>query len=316
MRVGRIVVAEGVEVAFEDTLEESVSKSDAARIPTLFFVYGLGCAISHWKHQMAFFSRPAAASSDRVRMVWMDFRGHGASAQLAPEDRLRLATLADDLAIVSSILQLPKAIFLGQSMGGTVILELAARHPECVGGLVLLGAPIGGPSAGFNFGPFAGVSRTGWKFLIRLGQAWPRVVRDLHARLVPQNDPVRRELLVLAVREIVRAYGFNPRLARTSDIHTYVEELLAVSPNVFLDLAADLEAFRLEDLPEVPRDLPALIIAGEQDKVVPMAQAEALHRWLAASELMVVPHGSHCPHFDDPGLVNSAISEFVLRLRR
>jgi pimeloyl-ACP methyl ester carboxylesterase len=56
---------------------------------------------------------------------------------------------------------------------------------------------------------------------------------------------------------------------------------------------------------------PALAIAGGRDQLVPLGEMRRLVKHLPAGELFVVPHGSHCPHFDDPGLVNRRIERFL-----
>ncbi|MEZ4742623.1 MAG: alpha/beta hydrolase [Bdellovibrionota bacterium] len=61
--------------------------------------------------------------------------------------------------------------------------------------------------------------------------------------------------------------------------------------------------------------VPTLIIAGKQDRCVPLPNIEYLASKLKNAQIEVIPHGSHCPHLDDPPLVNELISNFIRKKR-
>ena len=50
------------------------------------------------------------------------------------------------------------------------------------------------------------------------------------------------------------------------------------------------------------------------DKIIPIEEARRIHRAIPKSKLEIIDHGSHCPHFDDPVLVNNKIEEFINNL--
>ena len=65
------------------------------------------------------------------RILRFDMRGHGDSAR--PEDRpLDLDCLADDLLAIMDAAEVPRAHLLGESIGGTIVLNAALRAPERV----------------------------------------------------------------------------------------------------------------------------------------------------------------------------------------
>ena len=66
----------------------------------------------------------------------VDQRGHGTSD--APDDGYDFATLTADLVAVLDHLGWGAPAVAGQSWGGNVVVELAARHPDRVGSLVLV----------------------------------------------------------------------------------------------------------------------------------------------------------------------------------
>jgi pimeloyl-ACP methyl ester carboxylesterase len=64
----------------------------------------------------------------------VDLRGHGQSDK--PDHGYDMARVADDLAAVVTSIGWERPVVVGQSWGGNVVLELAARHPRLVGGAV------------------------------------------------------------------------------------------------------------------------------------------------------------------------------------
>ncbi len=67
-------------------------------------------------------------------VVTLDLRGHGRSSK--PDGPYDVPTVADDLAALIGALRLDRPVVAGQSWGGNVVLELAARHPGAARGIV------------------------------------------------------------------------------------------------------------------------------------------------------------------------------------
>lgn len=286
---GAFLASDGETLYFED--------SGGAGRP-LFFVYGLACSIMHWKYPRAHFAKLGR------RQVWMDFRGHGNSPMPALPHRLSIEGMADDLAELCANRGISNAVFLGQSMGGTVALALAARYPELVSGLVLLGSPGRDPSPAFPLQP---LSRLSWLGVTTLNRIAPRFLRLAHHFA---ERSLEHPAALLVLREMIRSGGFNAKLARTEDIDEYVEHVLKVDPQAFYDLMSDMRDFDVAKLSASIR-CPSLVVAGAMDKIVPPSESRYLAKHLPGAELVMVPHGSHCPHFDDPTYVNTAIHDFL-----
>lgn len=67
-------------------------------------------------------------------VVAVDQRGHGRSSK--PDHGYDFATLVDDLCRVSDLLDLERPVAVGQSWGGNVVVEFAARRPDRIAGVV------------------------------------------------------------------------------------------------------------------------------------------------------------------------------------
>jgi abhydrolase domain-containing protein 14 len=61
---------------------------------------------------------------------------------------------------------------------------------------------------------------------------------------------------------------------------------------------------------------PALAIWGEQDRIVPISDAELLVRSVKHGQSIIVPNGSHAPYMSNPSLFNHELLQFVAACAR
>jgi pimeloyl-ACP methyl ester carboxylesterase len=81
---------------------------------------------------------PAFTANHQV--ITVDLQGHGRTADI---DRpLRFETMADDIAALIAHLGLGKVNLLGYSLGGSVAIQTAIRHPEVVERLIVISSPF------------------------------------------------------------------------------------------------------------------------------------------------------------------------------
>ena len=95
--------------------------------PAVVFVHGWSCDSRYWHNQIPYFSK-------KYRVITIDLAGHGNSGF----GRTVYATEAfgQDVAAVLRKLDVKKAVLVGHSMGGEIILYAAKIAPERVIGLV------------------------------------------------------------------------------------------------------------------------------------------------------------------------------------
>ena len=105
-----------------------VNDGGSGGVPVLF-VHSLAGNAAQWHSQLYHLRRTR-------RAVGFDLRGHGSSPP--PEDRdYSIESMAEDIGTVANALALGRFILAGHSMGGTLAIAFAAKHPEKVAGLFL-----------------------------------------------------------------------------------------------------------------------------------------------------------------------------------
>jgi pimeloyl-ACP methyl ester carboxylesterase len=101
--------------------------------PEFLFVHGLGGDRTHFTPQMEYFARQG-------RVLIAELRGHGESDK--PQEAYSIEGFAEDLVWLCTRQQITKPLIVGQSMGGNMALEIAARYPDFPAGLVLLDSGV------------------------------------------------------------------------------------------------------------------------------------------------------------------------------
>ena len=120
----------------------------ALKVPgaTLYYeVRGAGpvlLCISGGPTDAGMFSDLASRLADRYTVVCYDQRGHSRSALDGEPEDIPVALHADDAAAILAALGDEPAYVYGSSGGGTIGLELVARHPDLVRTLVAHEAPL------------------------------------------------------------------------------------------------------------------------------------------------------------------------------
>ncbi|MGB0114617.1 MAG: alpha/beta hydrolase [Ilumatobacteraceae bacterium] len=126
-----IALESGVEVHVIDWAGNDTADPDVPPgLPPLLLVHGLASNARLWDGV----ARRLSALGHHV--VSVDLRGHGQSSK--PDDGYDMATVADDLHLLIDELGMQRPIAVGQSWGGNVVLELAARHPADVSAIACI----------------------------------------------------------------------------------------------------------------------------------------------------------------------------------
>jgi len=213
------------------------------------------------------------------RCIAHDRRGHGRSSQ--PWTGNDMDTYADDLAELVQHLDLKNAIHVGHSTGGGEVARYIARHgTRRVAKAVLISSvpPIMLKSAANPAGlPIS-------------------VFDGLRAGVAADRSQFWKELSM-------PFYGYNRPGAKVSEgvrDAFWLQSMMAGFPAAYFCIKAFSETDQTEDLKKF--DVPTLVIQGDDDQIVPFADAGALQARLVKGAVLKVykgaPHGLCTTHKD------------------
>jgi pimeloyl-ACP methyl ester carboxylesterase len=207
------------------------------------------------------------------RVVTADLRGHGDSDTTFGS--YGDAETADD--VVALLELLGPAVVAGSSMGAGSAVIAAARRPDLVSGLVLLGPFVRDPAV-------SAAARLALRVAMAppwAARAWQAYLPTLYAGRRPDDHDAYVGDVVAAVRRPGYARAFS-RTTRTS--HALAEQL---APQV---------------------QAPSLVVMGERDPDFDPPAEEAA--WVAEQlrgQVLMVPDAGHYPHSQRPDLVAPAV---------
>lgn len=215
-----------------------------------------------------------------IRALVPTQRGHGDATK--PPTGYAVGDFARDLAAFMDELGLQRATLVASSSAAFTALRVATDSPARVAGLVLLGAPWSlrerAPSLGFVEAVFA------------------------------LEDPVDPGF----VREFVRDTSSERVPER------FLETMIAESSKV----PARVWKHTLEGLLAAPSaaestpDVPALIVWGDSDELLPRADQVRLNTAIPGSRLVVYEGVGHVVHWEQPERVARDVARFVATLGR
>jgi pimeloyl-ACP methyl ester carboxylesterase len=254
--------------------------------PPLLLLSGFTAQASGWSEP---FTRLLQQQFSTIRY---SHRGTGTSDRLGGDITLR--ELADDATGLLSALGIEKAHVLGVSMGGMVAQELVLNHPQAVLGLVLGCTTCGGASHSHREGGAV--------------PAAPEVI----ALLTPQSglsreEQVRRSWPAITTPEFLESHPevleerLRLSLINPTPIETSMKQMAAV------------QAFdSFERLPQI--EAPTLVIHGDRDVLVPVANSYVLKERIPGAELRIVPGAGHLFTFEFPEESAAAVVEFLTKV--
>src|SRR6266498_1075931 len=254
----------------------------------IILLHGLGASKITWLPLL----EPLA---ERHRVVIPDLPGHGESDKPRREYTPRF--YASVLRHLMDAVGVERATVMGNSLGGRIALELALRSPGRVAALVLLDPSV----PGLRWRHVMGFSRV---FPTEIG-AIPFPLRErwmevMIRRLFARPDRLPYEGYSAAASEFIRIYRDpGARMAFFSTLRHIVTE----RPDSFF---ASLR--RIKQL--------ALIVFGEQDRLVPPRLGVRLAEHLPNSELVVLPDVGHVPQFEATEETLELLASFLNRIPR
>jgi non-heme chloroperoxidase len=230
------------------------------------FSHGWPLSADAWEDQMFFLA------SRGYRCIAHDRRGHGRSSQ--PWHGNDLDTYADDLAALVQALDLKNAIHVGHSTGGGEVARYVGRHgTKRVAKAVLIGA----------------ITPLMLKTAANPGGTPIEAFDQLRAAVQADRSQFWKDLSV-------PFYGYNRPAAKVSEgvrESFWLQGMMAGFPASYFCIKAFSETDLTEDLKKI--DVPTLILHGDDDQIVPIADSALLSAKIVKGAVLKVykgaPHG-------------------------
>lgn len=254
---------------------------DSGDGPVLLLIHGMYGDHTDWEPVL----RPLA---EHHRVIALDLPGFGLSSK--PHVDYSADFFVSALEAFLKHLEVPKAIFVGNSFGGIICMLYALAHPERTSGLVLI------DSGGFyEWSPQEREDAQSRFRKERLRKLSPEIHRRLFGSIfVNGPSSVASAYMSKQDKKLIRA-----------DFEQYVH---AIHSSVQLALDEVL----LDRLPEIK--CPVLILQGAKDEIVKMEWVkEGASRFLNA-QMKVVDDCGHVPQLESPQEVVRLMSEFMSKL--
>ena len=260
--------------------------------PLVILLHGFPEFWYAWRYQI-----PALAAAG-YRVIALDQRGYNLSDKPKGVRHYRLDSLLDDVLSIIRHAGEQSAVVVGHDWGGAVAWNFAMRHPQAVEKLIVLNAPH--PQrfleelltfSQFCKSWYMALFQLPWlpEMLIRAGD-YAGLERTL------RNDPVHPGAFGEADIALYKQAISQPG-ALTATIN-YYRALFRVNPVGYKRTITRI-------------DVPTLLIWGEQDRFVPLANGRAYETNLPKAALKVLPGVGHSAILEAPEQCMALIAPFL-----
>ena len=229
-------------------------------LTTLIFLHGFGSSLHTWDAW-------ASALEQDYRVIRLDLPGFGLSGENEKNDFSDTHDIAVILGLLDT-LEVNKASFVGNSLGGKLAWRIAAAYPNRVDKLVLI-SPDGFASEGFEYDK---PHQASWM---------------LSAMTIALPKPLLK-------MSLLSAYA-NPTSLSSAMLDRYYD--LMCAPGVRKSIVARLNQTVLKDPRPILKTIQAdtLLLWGEDDAMIPIANAQDYLKLIPKVRLEALPKTGHLP---------------------
>lgn len=245
-------------------------------VSTLLFLHAFPLSADMWEPQI-----PALPPG--WRLIAPDYRGFGQSS--VSDGTQTLDDYAGDVVDLLDALHIHEAVVAGCSMGGYVAFALLRSAPQYVSGLMLIDTRAQADTEEGKAG-----RRRMLEMIDRAGTEG--VAQEMCPKLLGASTRRNRPDLVNLVEQLIMG---NPPQA----LKAAVAAMMARPDST--DLLKGLH-------------LPAAVVAGAEDALIPLAAVHDLRRALAGSTLDIIREAGHLPSLEQPAAFNAVLKRFLERV--
>lgn len=265
--IGDRIKANGIDTNYHDV---------GSGFPVLA-IHGSGPGVSAWANWRLVI--PALSQGRRV--IAPDMVGFGYTERPAGI-RYGLDTWVAHAIGLLDALKIEQADLIGNSFGGALSLAIAARHPQRVRRLVLMG------SAGVDF-----------ELTPALDEVWG---------YTPSFDNMRRMMDLFAYNRALVTDELA-RLRYEASLQPGLQDAYASMFPAPRQRCIELLCTPVHDLRTLPHE--TLIIHGREDQVIPVSNAEKLLHWIQNSQLHVFGKCGHWTQIEHCDRFARLVSDFL-----
>ncbi len=243
----------------------------------LIFIHAFPLSSKMWKQQVEYFQHT-------YRVITYDVRGLGESKVI--NYQYMMETFVNDFFSVIDGLGFEKVSACGLSMGGYILLRGLTRNPERFKAVILSDTKAEGDDN---------------EALINRSQSIIQIKNNgLH------------DFIESFMKKLIADKSF-----KNKEINKFLKQIMLEQTPEGICGAQIAIATRIETLEQLKNiKVPALIIVGERDNLIPIKYSENMKNYLVKSEIVIVPGAGHLPNIENPEYFNNAVSRFLNNLKQ
>ncbi len=266
-------------------------KTFDAKKPIIVFNYGLVCSNHHWRFQLDYFDQKG------YQCLIHDYRGHFQSTGAHDLKKLTFKQMTHDIASMCEFLGIKQATMIGHSMGVNICLQLAKDYPKLVKEMILI-------SGTFMTVKDVMFDSNTMEFVMPIVVAGKEKFPKLFDKIFTNSgsSPL--------VRHLIHKSGFNYDRVSKEFIEIYLNRVGQLGLDLFLQLFDEMTKQNISSSLD-RMQVPALVIGGHHDNVIPNHMQRTLASLLPQSQMYFLKDGSHVPQVDYPAMVNERVELFI-----
>ena len=254
--------------------------------PTLLLIHGIGSRHETWLPIVERLSK-------HYTVIAPDLLGHGRSAK--PRADYSIGGYANGMRDLLAVLGIERVTVVGHSLGGGVAMQFAYQYPQRTHRIVLVGAGGLGPEVNPVIplctlpGGGVGLALVSAKPIRMVGD---RLLKGLHRTGLPFTADLEQLSVVYD--------DLSSKEARQAFRHVL---------RAIVDWRGQIVTMR--DRAYLAQYLPAMVVWGQRDTVIPVAHAEVAQSLLPGARLEIFPTAGHFPQADEPELFADVLMDFI-----
>ncbi|MEV0666473.1 alpha/beta fold hydrolase [Actinomadura luteofluorescens] len=258
-----------------------VNQTGTPGAPALLFLHGSGpgvTAASNWRAVIE-------GLGDTYHCVAPDILGFGDSSHPDPQPQgftAQAEVRIDALFALVDALGLEKVVLVGNSMGGMYSLRMAQLRPDLVERIVLMGS-----------GGMPGLEPT----------------PDLIKLITYFDDPTTEAMADLLIRFVHDKDAFGDTVEAVAAERMPIVRRPWIEAGHRAMFAPEMLAFEPGDLAKI--DIPALVVHGRQDAIVPIECGHYLAEHLPRADLYVIDKCGHWTQIEQAARFQAIVRTFI-----